>query len=546
MFGNPVYAYDSEEENQLYKDHSTTDSNSDHIDSDVEDKILSHVYYQSNSQAISQPAGKPNDRSHNQQELCKDKADNDEEEEVNKREEDVKNNDDDDDDDEEEDSRYQIGSKPRKPQTPQKPAPQQQAHGDLSSDSDSESETAPARTVAAGVKHQVNTKGTVACNASSAEAVDEFLDALVTQADGGLSDMEHQHVQIDSLLSPALTHVVTLKRTRESDEYEYLDEAEIQGRNRYFMEEKEIICSRCNLPGHIARECTVVSCTLCGEQGHSSRDCRWTGTVCHRCNMRGHISAECPQKSNAYRGKAQGCSRCSAGTHHTEECASIWRRYAYGKTLPGTGSGGMQVEVVPWCYNCAAKGHFGDDCLQERTRGAFSERTAFGAKNCPVRIASVQQKQADYARGGSGHGGQGGHGGHGGHGDYQKTHINNRLNGNSRGGDHGSRNYRNDRNNDRNSGGNHDRRRYESSTHNSNNRRNDYRTADYPRSNHGNQGGGGNSGRGYEPRRAPTYTPSISRRNQNNGNNNAKPSSSHKKFKDDGSSYNANRNHNRR
>ncbi|KAI7834755.1 hypothetical protein BX661DRAFT_221712 [Kickxella alabastrina] len=484
MFGKPVYAYDSEEENQLYKDHSTTDSDSDHIDSDVEDKILSHVYYQSNSQAISQPAGKPDDRSHSQQELCKAKADNDEEE-VNKREEDTKN--DDDDEEEEEDSRYQIGSKPRKPQTHQKPAPQQQSHGDLSSDSDSESEMAPARTVAAGVKHQVNTKGTVACNASSAEAVDEFLDALVTQADGGLSDMEHQHVQIDSLLSPALTHVVTLKRTRESDEYEYLDEAEIQGRNRYFMEEKEIICSRCNLPGHIARECTVgMHPGTVGGQGRFV-----TGVICADIFLPNVRRNPTPivEKPRAAAGVRQGL--------------------IIPRSVRVFGADTRTVEVVPWCYNCAAKGHFGDD-----SDGFWREE--FRLIMLGVVLDTVVLDMVDRV---------------GTEGTADTVVIRKRILiiasmgilavvtmvvGTI------------------------------SSMHSSNNRRNDYRTADYPRSNHGNQGGGGNGGRGYEPRRAPTYTPSISRRNQNNGNNNAKSSSSHKKFKDDGSSYNANRNHNRR
>ncbi|KAJ2299867.1 hypothetical protein IWW55_004070, partial [Coemansia sp. RSA 2706] len=63
--------------------------------------------------------------------------------------------------------------------------------------------------------------------------------------------MEQQTVHIDALLSPvipsapmpagSMVHTVAAKRPRdEENEYDYLDEAEIQGRNRYFMEEKEV------------------------------------------------------------------------------------------------------------------------------------------------------------------------------------------------------------------------------------------------------------------------------------------------------------------
>ncbi|KAJ2769377.1 hypothetical protein IWQ57_003136 [Coemansia nantahalensis] len=206
--------------------------------------------------------------------------------------------------------------------------------------------------------------------------------------------MEQQVVRIDALLGSATlsgqesaVHPVAVTRARgpeSDDEYGYLDEAEIQGRNRYFMEEKEIVCRKCKKTGHIAKDCTTVTCMVCGEEGHISKDCKLTGSVCHGCNMRGHMLSECPLRSGKRSDKraprASGCERCDSRSHHTEECATIWRRYVYTGPRPEQYS-----DVMPWCYNCAVDGHFGDDCRQPRARGAtaFLGDTAFSAHNCP-------------------------------------------------------------------------------------------------------------------------------------------------------------------
>ncbi|KAJ2480672.1 hypothetical protein EV174_003656 [Coemansia sp. RSA 2320] len=213
--------------------------------------------------------------------------------------------------------------------------------------------------------------------------------------------MEHQRIQIDSLqlTSPnGLTHTVQTRHVHDADEidndeYGYLDEAEIQGRNRYFMEEKEVICRKCHRAGHIAKDCTTVTCMVCGEDGHMSKDCKLNGKVCHACNMRGHVVNECPLRANGggngdgrHQPRPQACDRCSSRTHHTEECATIWRRYVYTGPRPPKYS-----DVDAWCYNCAAKGHFGDDCSLPRVRGtlAFQGDTAFSSSNCPGKIIHV-------------------------------------------------------------------------------------------------------------------------------------------------------------
>ncbi|KAJ2442114.1 hypothetical protein GGF42_007068, partial [Coemansia sp. RSA 2424] len=250
----------------------------------------------------------------------------------------------------------------------------------------------------------------VSFNAHDDMAVDSYLDSvtstgLVTPAqhsdEGTL--MEHHHIQIDALqlTSPAaLTHAVHIRRDADAadDEYGYLDEAEIQGRNRYFMEEKEIICRKCYRPGHIAKDCTTITCAVCGNDGHTSKDCKLTGNVCHACNMRGHIASECPQRtesgaSTSSQQRSRGCDRCSARTHHTEECATIWRRYVYAGSRPPEYS-----DVTAWCYNCAARGHFGDNCQMPRAKGslAYQGDTAFGSVNCPGKMIHVSESSSHH------------------------------------------------------------------------------------------------------------------------------------------------------
>ncbi|KAJ1809579.1 hypothetical protein LPJ75_004362, partial [Coemansia sp. RSA 2598] len=260
----------------------------------------------------------------------------------------------------------------------------------------------------------------ISFNASDDDAVNDYLDSVATSgqmtpvkakaasnpkapssdlfAD---SQMKQQHIQISSLMTPTakssengtnasgtLMHSISMQKPRdaEENEYDYLDDAEIQGHNRYFMEEKEALCFKCHQPGHMAKDCAVTTCLTCGQNGHTTRDCKLSGSVCHRCNMRGHMSSECPlQSGRRNHSYSNGCSRCNSRNHHTEECSTIWRKYVY--SAPSS-RGISYQEVSPWCYNCANPGHFGDDCPEEYSRWtlSFSSNTAFGSNNCPGKI----------------------------------------------------------------------------------------------------------------------------------------------------------------
>ncbi|KAJ2844455.1 hypothetical protein IWW36_005180, partial [Coemansia brasiliensis] len=208
------------------------------------------------------------------------------------------------------------------------------------------------------------------------------------------ANMKQQMVHIDALLSPttpsteqtagSLTHTISVKRARDDEnEYDYLDEAEIQGRNRYFMEEKEITCHKCNRQGHKGKDCTVIICMTCGKEGHLAINCKESGVVCHRCNMRGHLLKDCPS-SNREGVRHGSCDRCRSQRHHTDECPEIWRKYVYTAPPPL-----KYNDVVPWCYNCAGKGHFGDECSMARNRSSFFGNTAFNQRNCPGRCIGV-------------------------------------------------------------------------------------------------------------------------------------------------------------
>ncbi|KAJ1665371.1 hypothetical protein IW140_001457 [Coemansia sp. RSA 1813] len=438
-------AFDEGEDERLYQQQGgNTDEDSDNIDSDVEEKILSHLYYQSNEQATSSAPTPTQVSRISTPVVARRSVPKKKSLESKKTKQGTPVS-----DKEDQESKYAIGSKRRKQENSWKlsdlAAPtdsEQKADSEHSSDEEGElsnppnghalsvtmvpayrtatnsddgvaSEDEPSHengTQRAAASRNVSASHTVSYNASDDDAVNDYLDnvassGLVTPPNtigmasaNGLAgvaehDMEHQLVQVDTLLSPttqantagAVLHEVPAKRAfdPEDNEYDYLDEAEIQGHNRYFMEEKEIICRRCHKAGHIAKDCTTVTCMVCGKEGHMSKDCKLTGNVCHRCNMRGHIAVDCPQQQSGDRrdrNKVSGCERCKLRTHHTDECPTIWRRYVYAGHRPL-----KYNDVKPWCYNCGCSGHFGDDCTIPRGRGAnaFLGNTAFSFDNCP-------------------------------------------------------------------------------------------------------------------------------------------------------------------
>ncbi|KAJ2159890.1 hypothetical protein GGF46_002672 [Coemansia sp. RSA 552] len=389
---------------------SASNSDSEGIDSDVEERILSHLYYQTSDTVAaaaapedtngsvdlgtgpSVPLGSPARETAG----VEDKDDDGE-------------------------SKYSIRSRARLPGSRNGeqgqegplvsvvPAFRSATNSDDDIDEDGE-----------GDEDAVATKSTpkadMSFNANDDNTVNGFLDSVASSGAATPSrPMAQQTMQVDAILSPKTPTAgangpmaqTTAASQPGDSEYDYLDEAEIQGHNRYFMEEKEVICRRCHKPGHIAKDCTTVTCSVCGKEGHSSKECQLTGSVCHGCNMRGHMLSDCPRRTSKHHQRA--CERCNSQRHHTEECMGIWRRYVYKGPRPQ-----KYADVEPWCYNCAARGHFGDECNQPRARGmgSFFDNTAFNTKNSPGKVIGRIPSPAPstYNRHGSNGGAGGGRG----------------------------------------------------------------------------------------------------------------------------------------
>ncbi|AET41279.1 TRAMP complex RNA-binding subunit Ecym_7460 [Eremothecium cymbalariae DBVPG len=155
----------------------------------------------------------------------------------------------------------------------------------------------------------------------------------------------------------------------------------LRGHGRYFavddnedgIREEEPKCKNCSQRGHIKKNCPHVICSYCGSMDdHYSQHCPRT-MRCSHCNESGHYRQHCPQKW-----KRIFCTLCNSKKHSRDRCPSIWRSYCL--------LGSSQKRVLPshkiYCYNCAGKGHFGDDCPIERSsRVPNDDGSAFSGDN---------------------------------------------------------------------------------------------------------------------------------------------------------------------
>ncbi|KAG9325357.1 hypothetical protein KVV02_004132 [Mortierella alpina] len=140
----------------------------------------------------------------------------------------------------------------------------------------------------------------------------------------------------------------------------HLDDQKFLGRGRYYLESKasasQRACFNCGQPGHLSRDCIVMVCHICGAVGeHSYREC--PAMKCLNCLKTGHTADACPMPRG--HGRRNVCSKCLRNDHPTEDCPSVWRQYVTTSSKP------LQ-SIVPYCYNCAASLHFGDDCNRQR------------------------------------------------------------------------------------------------------------------------------------------------------------------------------------
>ncbi|XP_047128773.1 glutamic acid-rich protein isoform X1 [Hydra vulgaris] len=157
----------------------------------------------------------------------------------------------------------------------------------------------------------------------------------------------------------------------ELDELDMLDNNDSQKNfkhvSRYYVTSSlpNIFCYNCDERGHLMRDCSkpkkIPTCYLCGGN-HARHKC--INDLCYNCMNPGHISKDCKEPRLSYQ---QTCLRCNFQGHTKKNCPEIWRQYHLtvedGKIVKPNK---YKTNKTRYCYNCASKKHFGEDCLKQR------------------------------------------------------------------------------------------------------------------------------------------------------------------------------------
>ncbi|KAI8975091.1 hypothetical protein BDF20DRAFT_876851 [Mycotypha africana] len=131
------------------------------------------------------------------------------------------------------------------------------------------------------------------------------------------------------------------------------DLIEEQARSNFLRMYDRGPCHSCWQRGHYATNCP--NCRRCGGPKHG----RCAGAdYCYKCKQRGHFQEDCVNpKEN------EPCKRCKAFDHQTNYCPSIYIVYK--------GKGQPQTQFRPYCFFCGRKGHYGDDCPSKSSKPNF-------------------------------------------------------------------------------------------------------------------------------------------------------------------------------
>lgn len=171
--------------------------------------------------------------------------------------------------------------------------------------------------------------------------------------------------------------------------------ANLRGEGRYFgvtdPDANQPVCSNCHRRGHKRSQCKVVVCHACGKvDDHYETQCP-NSMVCSNCGEKGHFRNNCPSKRNQ-----TYCVECDSRNHSSDRCPSIWRSYVLRPVDKNTKIAYPSSKI--FCYNCAAKGHYGDDCRQMRvSKTPNINGSAFSGENLPKALVSqyrdIQNKE---------------------------------------------------------------------------------------------------------------------------------------------------------
>ncbi|CAO3583760.1 unnamed protein product [Absidia cylindrospora] len=114
-----------------------------------------------------------------------------------------------------------------------------------------------------------------------------------------------------------------------------------------FRKPKQLpFCFSCLAPGHIQRDCSL--CNECGGEKHPNIRCPGA-FYCRRCKERGHLAMDCTN-NKCY----DSCRHCGEDYHSSQCCPTLV--HVYRNQVP------PKVTVARYCYNCGGKGHYGDEC----------------------------------------------------------------------------------------------------------------------------------------------------------------------------------------
>ncbi|KAJ1657227.1 hypothetical protein IWQ61_003344, partial [Dispira simplex] len=178
--------------------------------------------------------------------------------------------------------------------------------------------------------------------------------------------------------SPTVDGIVSSPRSATQDSLNLSDVESVNGTDaRYFLGPKKFLCRSCGEEGHAWKDCPNQKCRVCGDVDHNVTECPFNKEKCYRCNLRGHLARDCPAKH-----ATNGCGTCHSRFHHQSECPLTWRHYIYKDSNEKSSKKLPNLKPRPYCYNCAKAGHWGDDCPSRPvSHWAYRETTAFNISN---------------------------------------------------------------------------------------------------------------------------------------------------------------------